>query len=39
MFREIRRNKLQILSQEESRAILENATSGVLSVLGDNDYP
>ncbi len=39
MFREIRRNKKQILSKERCEEILKNATSGVLSVLGDEDYP
>lgn len=38
MFREIRRNKKQILSKDESVDILKNATSGVLSLLGDEDY-
>ena len=38
MFREMRR-KNQILSQEESIAILQNGTTGTLAVLGDNDYP
>ncbi|NLD20382.1 MAG: 5-nitroimidazole antibiotic resistance protein [Clostridiales bacterium] len=38
MFREVRRNKKQILSQEESVEILEKSTAGVLSLVGDNDY-
>ena len=38
MFREIGRNKKQILSKERAIAILENSTSGVLSLLGDDDY-
>ncbi len=38
MFREMRRNK-QVLSLEESVAILNNGTSGVLAVSGDDDYP
>lgn len=38
MFREMRR-KNQILSQEESIAILQNGTTGTLAVLGDDDYP
>ena len=38
MFRPMRRHK-QLLLEEECRAILENATSGVLAVLGDEDYP
>jgi len=39
MFRKISRNKKQALSKERAVEILENATSGVLSVLGDDDYP
>ena len=39
MFREVRRNKKQILSEEECRSILDKATSGVLCVLGDEEYP
>lgn len=39
MFREVSRNKKQVLSIELSMEILEKATSGVLSVLGDDDYP
>lgn len=38
MFREMRRNK-QILPKEEVVEILEKSSSGVLAVLGDNDYP
>lgn len=38
MFREIRRNKKQILSQERCREILSGSTSGVLSLIGDDDY-
>lgn len=38
MFREMRRNK-QVLSLDESIAVLHNGTSGVLAVSGDNDYP
>jgi len=38
MFREMRR-KAQLLSKEESITILNEATSGVLAVLGDEDYP
>lgn len=34
----MRRSK-QILSQADSIAILEKATSGVLAVAGDDDYP
>lgn len=33
------RRKNQILSQEESIAILQNGTTGTLAVLGDDDYP
>ena len=38
MFREMRRNK-QLLSNEESIEILKSATSGVLALLGDDEYP
>ncbi|SCJ50192.1 Predicted flavin-nucleotide-binding protein [uncultured Eubacterium sp.] len=38
MFRNMRRSK-QVLSQADSIAILERATSGVLAVAGDDDYP
>jgi len=38
MFREMRR-KGQMLSLEESKSILDKMTSGVLAVLGDDDYP
>ena len=38
MFREVSRNKKQILSNERAIAILESGTSGVLALLGDNDY-
>ena len=38
MFRNMRRSK-QVLSQEDSIAVLEKATSGVLAVSGDDDYP
>lgn len=38
MFREMRRNR-QLLPEEESIAILENGTSGVLALLGDGGYP
>lgn len=38
MFREMRRHK-QALSQEECLAVLDRATSGVLAVTGDDDYP
>ncbi len=38
MFREMRR-KEQLLSQEETIAILKKGSSGVLGVSGDDDYP
>lgn len=38
MFREMRRKK-QVLSEEETLEILKVCTSGVLGVLGDDDYP
>lgn len=38
VFREMRRKK-QELSQQEVVDILCNRTSGVLALLGDNDYP
>ncbi len=38
MFREMRR-KEQLLSQEETIAILQKGSSGVLGVSGDDDYP
>ena len=37
-FREMRRKRQQ-LSDEDSYAILQNATSGTLALLGDGDYP
>ena len=37
-FREMRRKK-QALSQQEVSDILHKGTSGVLALLGDNDYP
>lgn len=37
-FREMRRKRQQ-LSDEESYAILQKATSGTLALLGDGDYP
>ena len=37
-FREMRR-KNQLLSKEESVAVLERGTSGVLALAGDNGYP
>lgn len=38
MFREMRRKK-QILSEEETVEVLNRGTSGVLALLGDDDYP
>ena len=38
MFRGMRR-KAQLLSDEETIKIFEKGTSGVLAVLGDEDYP
>lgn len=38
MFRTLRRKK-QALSEEETRQLLERATSGVLSLYGDEGYP
>ena len=38
MFREVRRNKRQVLSRERATALLESSTSGVLALLGDDDY-
>ncbi len=38
MFREMRR-KNQILTDEENRQILEQGTSGVLALFGDEGYP
>ena len=38
VFREMRRKK-QALSQQEIADILHKGTSGVLALMGDNDYP
>lgn len=38
MFREMRR-KRQLLDYNECIKLLENGTSGVLALLGDNGYP
>ena len=38
MFREMRRRK-QVLEEDEVIAILEKEKSGVLALLGDDDYP
>ena len=38
MFREMRRGK-QLLSVEDTAAVMERCTNGVLACLGDEDYP
>ena len=38
MFREMRRNR-QMLPMEETLELLKKGTSGVLALLGDEDYP
>lgn len=38
MFREMRRGK-QLLSTEDTAAVLDRCTNGVLACLGDEDYP
>lgn len=38
MFREMRRVK-QLLSEEDTTAVLNRCTSGTLACLGDEDYP
>lgn len=38
-FREVRRNRKQILAKKECEEILGRMTSGVLCLLGDDDYP
>lgn len=38
MFREMRRNK-QLLSPEETKAVMDRCTNGILACLGDEDYP
>lgn len=38
MFREMRRKK-QLLSAEDTRAVLSRGTNGVLACHGDEDYP
>lgn len=38
MFRAMRRNK-QLLSSEDTAAVLDRCTHGVLACLGDHDYP
>lgn len=39
MFREIRRNREQILSKKDCLDILRECNCGVLSLLGDDNYP
>lgn len=38
MFREMRRNR-QLLSMEDTKAVMDRCTNGVLACLGDEDYP
>ncbi len=38
MFRDMRRGK-QLLSSEDTNAVMIRCTNGVLACLGDNDYP
>lgn len=38
MFRTMRRNK-QLLSMNDTVAVMERCTNGVLACIGDNDYP
>lgn len=38
-FRKVMRDKRQIMSRERCDEILEKATSGVLAVYGDDEYP
>jgi Predicted flavin-nucleotide-binding protein len=38
MFREMRRGK-QVLSMEDTIAVMDRCTNGVLACLGDEDYP
>ncbi len=38
MFREMRRKK-QLLSAEDTTAVLNRCTNGILACLGDEDYP
>ena len=38
MFRTMRRNK-QLLSINDTVAVMERCTNGVLACIGDNDYP
>lgn len=38
MFREMRRGK-QLLSKEDTAAVMDRGTNGILACLGDEDYP
>ena len=38
MFREMRRIK-QLLSIEDTKAVMDRGTCGVMACLGDDDYP
>ena len=38
MFREMRRNK-QLLSMEETEAVMNRCTNGVMACIGDEGYP
>lgn len=38
MFREMRRNK-QLLSREDTIAVMNRCTNGILACLGDEDFP
>ena len=38
MFREMRRNK-QLLSKDDTIAVMNRGTNGVLACIGDDDYP
>lgn len=38
MFREMRRGK-QLLSKEDTAAVMDRCTNGVLACIGDEDYP
>lgn len=38
MFREMRRSK-QLLSPEDTKAVMDRCTNGVLACLGNEDYP
>ena len=38
MFREMKRSK-QLLSMEETAAVMDRCTNGALACLGDDDYP